>query len=158
MSNTPNGVNGKNDDAFPVTAGGFLILFAVLVLVWTTGSWVRKISDWSNQGLFDASTGQIVGTLAGGAISYLVLVALPPLLWRVGRLIPRPHYLRMTLGLLVLGFTCLGFALMAVESDGPVTTWPEWLLIALIVQPLVSGVLGLSHWALLTRRDRKTQR
>ncbi|MET7336117.1 hypothetical protein [Nonomuraea sp. NPDC005650] len=157
MSDTPNAGNGKYEGAVPATTGGFLILAGVLVLVWTTGSWVHKLSDWSDQGFFDASIGQIVGTLAGGAAKYFVIVAVPVLLWRSGRVIPRPQYRRLSLGLLALGLACLGFALV-VKSDGPVATWPEWLLISLIVHPTLSGVLGLGHCALLTRRERTNLR
>lgn len=153
MSNPPNTEDG-HDGAFPSTTGEFLTLYALLVLVWTTGSWVYKASDWSDQGFSDASPGQIVGSLAGGAVSYFAMIVIPVVVWRAGRMLPRRHYLSVSLGLLILGVACLGFGTL-VENGGPVTTWPERLLIALIVQPTLSGVLGLGHYALLIRRERK---
>lgn len=148
----------KQDPAFPSTAAEFLTLFALLVLAWTTGSWVYELSDWTDHGgFFDASIGQIVGSFAGQGVQFFVLFGLPVLVWRGGGALPRGRHLRLSLGLLLFGLACTAFAL-ARESDGPVTSWSEWLLIALIVQPTVAGLLGLGHWALRTRRERKSPR
>lgn len=65
----------------------------------------------------------IVGTLAGGAVSYFAMFSLPMLVWHAGGVIPRRQHRGVSFGLLLLGFASAGYA-VSVGSDEFHMTWP----------------------------------
>ena len=155
MGDTPSTDDRKRSDSFPDSIGAFLALFVILTLMWATGSWLAKKYDWADHGGFQAPLGHLVGTVAGGAMRTFALFSLPMLLWRSGRSIPRRAYLRLSTGLLLCGLATLSFVLWVPHGDGPVQTWPQWLLIGVSVGSTFCGLAGLGHCAFLARKTRE---
>lgn len=82
--------------------------------------------------------------------------SLPMLLWRLGRSIPRRTYIRLSAGLLLCGPASLVVLLWVYGGDGPVQTWPHWLLLGVVVELTIGGLAGLGHCAVLARSARET--
>ncbi|MFG1690449.1 hypothetical protein ACGFNP_60620 [Nonomuraea sp. NPDC049269] len=154
MSDTPSTEDCKRSASFPESIGEFLVVLVILLLMWATGSWLAKKYDWADHGYFQAPLGHLMGTFAGGAMRTFAVFSLPMLLWRLGRSIPRRAYIRLSAGLLLCGPASLIFLLWMSDGGGPVQTWPQWLLVGVVVGLTFCGLAGLGHCAFLARRAR----
>lgn len=154
MSDTPSTDDRKRSASFPESIGEFLIILVILTLIWATGSWLAKKYDWADHGYFQATLGHLMGTFAGGAMRTFAMFSLPMLLWRLGRSIPRRAYISLSTGLLLCGSASLIFVLWVPDGDGPVQTWPQWLLTGVVVELTICGLAGLGHCAVLARKAR----
>lgn len=132
----------------------FIGVFALLVLMWTTGSWLQDMCDWIPRGFSQATWGQVVGSLAGqGMITFAALSQM--WLWKQGAKLPRRSYIWASCCLIGAGSLSLAVALLVLDHDAHVENWIDFLPIGLTVVAALGGLSGLAHCALLARKARK---
>ncbi|MFI6479036.1 hypothetical protein ACIBH1_13960 [Nonomuraea sp. NPDC050663] len=151
MTDTP------DSDRFPTTIPAFMAHLVPLTLIGATGSWLHDKYDWTDHGGFDAPIVYLLGTFAGGSLTTVATLSAPLLLIRLGRVLPRRTYARLSRTLLAVSLAVLAVTWATLESDASGDTWPERLLIGVITQFSICGIFGLVHGAVLTGRDRRTR-